>query len=332
MPVASNTVSVFDGDVKDRPPQPYPLHSHVYGIYNSLRMRPWQFAAITSVELTLQQNNLEGGALERCSRNLGVQARENGCQFEGTLNGEYPKTRQLTEDEREMFRTVPRMPFLGSTLSLERICIGAPITHLTIRLNRTDWWTWTDHPEAHDVKKKLRLEPMINHTQPPHNDMAMDQGREARRKGAEPEFPLDNFEKDGRWGPQIAEFWPNLQTLELVFETFRAKEAQLDDVISAAKLWKFPMQGNAVLECSGDPTLLHWQGAGHYGYEHEAPWVLRPPTTLPQTLQASKWSLWSRVTGADARGQPQDDHGQHFLVRSLMFERRVISSRRQEGE
>ena len=60
LPAACNTVHLFDGSARDCPPNT-PLHARVYGPNNILRMKPWQFAAITSVDLTVQQAMLEGG-------------------------------------------------------------------------------------------------------------------------------------------------------------------------------------------------------------------------------------------------------------------------------
>ncbi|CBX97803.1 predicted protein [Plenodomus lingam JN3] len=42
------------------------------------------------------------------------------------------------------------------------------------------------------------------------------------------------------WGTAIASI-PNIQSLELILETFAVEKAQLDAVVECAKTWRFPI-------------------------------------------------------------------------------------------
>ena len=158
---------------------------------------------------------------------------------------------------------------------------------------------------------------MINTTCPPRNSLAMHEGYEARRAARLPEFDLDAFEREGRWGLQLTEFWPDLQTLELIFETFEAKEAQLNDVVTCAKLWAFPFPDGTRLEASNDIQTMRWEGAAYYAYgeqpgwiEPKAPWSKNSPRDVAR-------SLWRRVLG---NPEPAEN-GQKFVTKRLVYRR-----------
>tara|TARA_R110002003_G_scaffold112_29_gene9791 strand:+ start:23748 stop:24122 length:375 start_codon:yes stop_codon:yes gene_type:complete len=69
---------------------------------------------------------------------------------------------------------------------------------------------------------------------------------EARRAGHHPDAPPGQG-----WLNTISDL-PDLRRLELVLETFAGKKRQLDNVIEAAKTWKFP------IKCT--PHELVWDG------------------------------------------------------------------------
>ena len=62
MPVACNALHLFDGAPPDNPTNTQ-LHTSVYSanLWDALRVKSWQFAAVTRVDLTCQQHMLEGG-------------------------------------------------------------------------------------------------------------------------------------------------------------------------------------------------------------------------------------------------------------------------------
>ncbi|KAI1781290.1 hypothetical protein F4818DRAFT_436483 [Hypoxylon cercidicola] len=94
-----------------------------------------------------------------------------------------------------------------------------------------------------------------------NTSLAMIRGREARKEDTEPDFALDNFEKEGRCGSQISEYWPDLSTLEIALETFACKQGQLDCVVDCAKLWTFPLEDGYHLVWDGKVELVNWRGA-----------------------------------------------------------------------
>ena len=62
------------------------------------------------------------------------------------------------------------------------------------------------------------------------------------------------------WGAVISTLLPDLKTLELVLETFKVKEEQLDSVAECAKTWRFPIQaGQNVLVWDGKVETKRWR-------------------------------------------------------------------------
>ncbi|KAI1448507.1 hypothetical protein F5Y02DRAFT_310460 [Annulohypoxylon stygium] len=305
-PFQVNPLVVFDGCSQDIPPS-NPLVRTPAKSLLCRNLKYWQFANISSVEMTVQQFQLEGGSIERVSRVIGTEGRHNGFESRGHSHG-YAHFVEPPEPDNK------------------NLCVGRKITSLTIRMLRTDWWSWATQPErcSREPSERLRLEPMINVTHlpaKPENSLAMVKGYEQRKLGAEPDFDLDDFEKQGRWGMQIGEYWPDLNTLELVLETFGCKQDQLDNVSKCAKLFKFPLPDGYHLAWSGKEEAFRWRGSHAYGYESSYDdWfeqqnrVLSPETQDPPLIQ------WMPP------GALPDD-GQEFVVRTLIFERRRDSDR-----
>lgn len=191
-------------------------------------------------------------------------------------------------------------------------------------MSRTDWWAWTSCPQAgnEDPHQALRLEPMINVTQRRETSAAMHEGYEARKEGRQPDFNLDEFEMQGRWGMQFAEYWPDLQTLELVLETYAMKESQLDSVVKSAKLWTFPLPDGRQLEWDRkEESRVEWCGASEYGYDSELgmSWLKDLHEPRSEETLITKW----RPTTNDETpaGPPQE-----FVMKSLVFVRRRSAS------
>ena len=62
LPFIMNPIVVFDGDSLDKPPGTV-LKGTPLQLRDTLKLLPWQFAAINKVEIVAQQINLEGGEL-----------------------------------------------------------------------------------------------------------------------------------------------------------------------------------------------------------------------------------------------------------------------------
>ncbi|KAI1085483.1 hypothetical protein F5B20DRAFT_518511 [Whalleya microplaca] len=313
IPFQVNPMVIFDGDKLDIPP-----HDVLLCTPDSLRscetLRPWQLANISSVELNVEQTMLEGGAIERASRIAGTKGRHRGyeCQGFALTPGRYASfvkagaSHSVASGVSEIAGTHP------SPSPLRHVFVGAAITALTVRLGRTDWWTWSTPPAT----ERLRLEPMVDLTL--HKPESMVRGYEARRAGREePDFQLDSFERHVPWGLQFAEYWPDLRTLELVLETFAAKESQLDSVVKCAELWTFPLGDEYRLEWDGNvASTVRWQGASKYGYEHGSSWFAQQNSGQGGEDKSPALMQWRPVD------ETADGGGQYFVIRTLTFERR----------
>ncbi|KAI0379632.1 hypothetical protein F5Y04DRAFT_259533 [Hypomontagnella monticulosa] len=311
IPFQVNPLVIFDGDFRDIPPN-NPLTRSPAEFGRCDRLKWWQFGNISSVELTLQQFNLEGGALERVARIAGTSGRNKGLEHRG-----YAAVGVAIFKPSEN-----RDPINDTSSLIENPCISRKITHLSIRMSRTDWWGWESPPEYADrfPSEKLRLEPMINVTSlaaKPEHSLAMTRGYEARKAGKEPDFGLDDFEKPGRWGPMIEEHWPDLVTLDLVLETFACKRDQLDYVVECAKLWKFPLRDGFYLAWKGKEETVRWRGAESYAYEYSTAWFQEQNKARNAEGQGPATIRWRPFTPSD--GDPEE--AQLFVIRTLTFER-----------
>ncbi|KAH8159408.1 hypothetical protein CIB48_g8834 [Xylaria polymorpha] len=319
VPFQVNPMVVFDGHPDVVPPD-NPLQCTPSNLRLCRKLRPWQFANITSVDMSVQQFMLEGGSIERVSRLSGNKGRHEGHEARGFTLAGYasfgpPKDVRIPTSDISL-----RPGDAGTRATLIRsIFMGKKVTHLTLRMSRTDWWAWTSRPQAgaDDLHEALRLEPMINVTDRRETSGAMLEGYEARKEGRQPGFPLDEFEKQGRWGMQFAEYWPDLQTLELVLETYVMKENQLDSVVKCAKLWTFPLNEGKQLEWNGkEEPSVRWRGASEYGYDGELgmSWLNDQPYARDDTPVKQ----WRPATTNEAHvGRPQE-----FVMKSLIFTRR----------
>lgn len=249
------------------------------------------------------------GTLDRISRMVGALRRHSGSRFEGFALTGYPiMTHVGTAD--------PKNP-------LSDLCACRRITRLTIRLNRTDWWSWGQAPKPDDIlpnDDKLRLEPLTSHTRSGANKTAMERGFTARIRGLTPDFLLDAFEKQGRWGVLLQEFWPDLQVFELAMETFAAKTDQLKHVVECAKLWTFPMEPGYQLQWSGKAETKEWQGAALYGYEPLATWVIERAAGDTASKESAR-SIFRRIKNSKQKPR-RPLEGQKFIIKTMTYERR----------
>ncbi|XXG96899.1 hypothetical protein Hte_003190 [Hypoxylon texense] len=303
-PFEVNPILVHDGDPQDLPVLGsfYPLVCVPSDLRRYAKLRPWQLANISSIEMSVQQYNLEGGSVERVSRLVGGLGRHWGQEIRGF--------------------TLQNMARFAANSAGGLQLASKKITSLSIRMGRTDWWSWSSSPEEgeKDPKERLRLEPMANVTDD-RMCLAMTQGYEARKAGEEPDFGLDNFEKEGRWGRQITEYWPDLATLELVLETFACKQSQLDYVVECAKLWTFPLEDGYHLVWDGTNESLRWRGAPSYRYDRWLPWV-KAENKAQNVAQDATEIQW---------GPTSDGAGQEFIIKTLKFARRKNEERTEEG-
>ncbi|KAI5860033.1 hypothetical protein GGS23DRAFT_607225 [Durotheca rogersii] len=318
IPFQANPIVVFDGNMGDVP-FGNPLLRTASRQLLCDKLRLWQFAQISSVDMTAQQYTLEGGSLERVSRLIGTLERHRNLEFCGFNLAGYAQFFKPSGSESSAGESSDAS---DAGRNMINPLVSRKITHLTLRMNRTDWWTWSTPPEIarSGSEERLRLEPMMNTTVSNPAIRLMTQGNEARKQGQEPDFGLDDFEKEGRWGPQITTYWPSLETLDLVLETFSCKEDQLDYVVECAKLWTFPLEDSYVLTWDGNVDKTRWRGASSYEYEYDAPWA--PEQNRGANVESGDYSAtrWKRMRNYET----WPNRSQEFVVRTIRYERRHV--------
>lgn len=278
---------------------------------------PWQLALIQSLDITLQQTALEGGMLHNYihhdkswqpeERHKGVYVAPRSYKLDrGTPRAmvwfpdsfnhalvpgdkEYPR-HFLSHALGNHIGRLEHYPHGNQPLwsSAMRVMLARPITHLTLRIQHQDWWTWTDDPNSPDELQHLGLDPSVG------NGRALPLLRptatrmralaECRRAGRHPEI-----QPGVGWASAITSM-PDLRSLELVLETFAEKNRQLDNIIEAAKTWTFPLTGT----------------------QYELIW--------DEEVGMSSWSI-----GGNEQGKKWYDRANAFEVRNVGFARRRMA-------
>ncbi|OCL07967.1 hypothetical protein AOQ84DRAFT_439882 [Glonium stellatum] len=232
------------------------------------RLAPWQFALVQSLEISMQQTQLEGSAFGKYAEFYKAAERHQGA----IVLAQYFDREQL-----QASNAIPAFNIFGLKLKNEAVLphisrsasipgtyfdkvatnpqptTAYPLTKLAIRLSRTDWWTWTDAPIS--TRSQLGLEPSLGDgsvdTRP--TTALMLQLAEARRQGRWGGYP-----KGPCWGNEVAKF-QSLKEFKLILETFAAKKSQLDTVVESAKTWTFPMGEHHELKFAGGVESSKWK-------------------------------------------------------------------------
>ncbi|KAI1375844.1 hypothetical protein F4677DRAFT_102441 [Hypoxylon crocopeplum] len=314
-PFQVNPLAVFDGDDLNIPPWD-PLMRTLKHPFQCDKLRTWQFANLRAVDLSVHQYELEGGSLERVSRLVGALGRHKGYENQGiTVDGHASFAQPAAVDGNGNSSSETQDVADSHPSALQKLLIGRKITHLTIRMSRIDLWTWNCY--ATDlIFRRLRLEPMINttHFSKPYNCLAMVAGHDERICGREPEFEMNEEEKLGCWGTKFKEYWPDLTELKLVLETMSFKENQLEDVVTCAKLWTFPLDDEYHLAWNGRvETTTRWQGGVAYPYGCDVEWL-----DIENSARIKSWDSTLRQWTTRKVSQC----GYVFVVRALTYERK----------
>ncbi|OCK94548.1 uncharacterized protein K441DRAFT_112954 [Cenococcum geophilum 1.58] len=227
-----------------------------------LKLAPWQFALIQSLEISMQQTQLEGSAFRNYAPAYKAAERHRGA----IVLAQYFNRAQLQASD-----AMPAFDLFGlkqkdqaeTTKSLENSLdnpalpnqpmTARPLVKLTIRMSRTDWWTWTDAPT--NIRSQLGLDPSIGDGSARNRPTTavMLQLAEDRRRG-----PWRGYTDPLCWGNTISKF-QSLKEFTLVLETFAAKKSQLDNVVQSAKTWKFPMGEHHELKYAGKVESSTWR-------------------------------------------------------------------------
>ncbi|KAF2864877.1 hypothetical protein BDV95DRAFT_600257 [Massariosphaeria phaeospora] len=255
-------VYAFDGDMSYSRSRP-----------DITRLAPWQIALIQRLDISLRQIRLETGELARYLEAWGGTGglRHQGAYVApryyhhahrrgpGRLLGMFdfrPMPVETTEDIGDGAEvTLDNAPFddkngFVSKTTIVRAMVARPLTHLTVRLSRTDWWHWASDPNPTDPLHQISLDPALGcraddleYPTPPR----MLQAAAQRRAGQFPNPCLLSpapTRYQNTWGAAIAK-QSQLRTLEFVLEMFEEKKGQLEVVVECAKSWRFAMDGVA---------------------------------------------------------------------------------------
>ncbi|KAH9904192.1 hypothetical protein F4778DRAFT_85715 [Xylariomycetidae sp. FL2044] len=271
VPFQVNPIQVFDDLQHDTflwSASHDPLQCHPSKLKRVALLRPWQLAAISSIEIIVHQFELEGGSIERVSRLIGARSRHLGLEVRGFRAESYasfadpPKASASVGVPHQGSARTHTEADVSDPVELARdLLVGEKISRLTIRIPTRHWYAYNklrSDSQQQDSWLKLRLEPTTSTTLFGINASSMATGYAARQQGREPDFELDDFERKGCWGPAVGEFWPDLQTLQLVMDTYVEKIDELDVVVNSAKLWTFPQSAEGEEERDG--FVLAWDG------------------------------------------------------------------------
>ena len=256
---------------------PSKVNAYRMGASRHLRsagMPAWQLAQIRGLDITIKQRELENGKLGDLLKELGGDARHQGAyvvpircfrdgewaRIEGcsrTLDDIVlvPATVDLPNTQPQRLNDIlnrlptPAESMLPSSRSLH-VTLAQPLTHLTLRLTRTDWSTW-------NVAKNLHFDPSFgryNLDEGRPSAKAMRLRAERRKAGRHPRLHSQS------WGAHVVSALPDLKTLELVLETFEARKEELERVVQYAKMWRFGFGGDGEEEGKGKEWALVWDG------------------------------------------------------------------------
>ena len=284
LPLLLNPISIYVGDRRDLPPGQSAGAAIIDKIGN------YQFAKIQWLELSLQQWRLESSTI----RDYAGRVEAGRRYIEGVVTDRNFRFDKKTQERQRRLaayskhslpatsanRSHARMQWFQSPeedegfgrKELSRKFPARPITRLTIRLGRTDWWTWGSSPVS--VAERLGLDPWI--TAPSYKDMEYNAQLLREGQGKADTGPNDTRKDREKWGMQVGCF-PDLKLFEFVFETFAQKLPQLDAVVECAKTWTFPLPEDFELRWDGSVESSSWTGVApkEYGYHEQAPWLHR---------------------------------------------------------
>lgn len=332
LPITLNPVIVYHDESQFIPP-----HAR-RGMLRLRQLNSWQLSALHMLDMSLQQAHLERNALRDAAIVLRAEER-----YEKAMRG-LPWNQRHAPDLTPSALPGTTTPVSGveaqtvyheppgeqpeqnsrrSGLEMPSRDPNVPrvIDKLTLRLGRTEWWTWEDPPlpassATHDTDHpQLALDPELGdgsvHRRPTTLLMLAETSK--RRQGE-----WQDWSDPQCWGAQVAAF-KGLKELVCIFETFAQKAAQLDTIVDCAKTWRFPMGDGYDLRWDGHSIeQTSWMGGDGYGYEGRNQW-LTEHVHSGSFLGTEEEAAAARAK--HARENPLPDH-KLFQVRSIRFVRR----------
>ncbi|KAF1964099.1 hypothetical protein BU23DRAFT_77350 [Bimuria novae-zelandiae CBS 107.79] len=246
------------------------------------RVAPWQAALIQRLDISLRQTAIEGGELRNWLTHWYAKRRHEGAWiaplYRGVINpatGHHMQPfpfdtlstdgKDDAQDGDEVTLPVADALFYGKkdgpTRFSARAMRARPLTHLTLRMCRQDWWNWNEDlhpdPEKPDLKPaELSLDPAVGvvggSAWARCSVELMEQLAEKRRAG-------EVVQGHGTWGAIVGRL-PDLKELTLVLEMFEVKLEQLERVVECAKTWRFPLEDTLFeLVWDGEVEVASWE-------------------------------------------------------------------------
>jgi hypothetical protein len=231
----------------------------------------WQLAQIRSLDITLPQHGLENGALrnylneywnatsryqgrcyivpsrvirpsdrKRCE-NLEYANNNNSILVPVAGGGGSLTKKKKKRDYNHLVDVLDSISIIIPQDSIYpcahtlKVALAQPIRHITLRLTHSDWWTWGNAPtDDNSTTRHLHLDPTFGSYpdgRPSNTNMRLRASERLRNR--HPRLDPQS------WGSHIKRALPGLETLDLVLETWKVKEEQLECVVQCAQTWRF---------------------------------------------------------------------------------------------
>jgi hypothetical protein len=292
LPVAMNPIWTFEGTNWSQPGvMCFSLRASIRSLPDHLGAA--HFAALSSLVINTQQAFLESSDdhLTRYSKLLAAKERHTGllvAEHDPPLAPDANGPRRDPHD-RYMMYTEASLDDSWAAFTASRT---KDITQLTIRLDRSDWWTWGNDPQPQEGDRGLALDPALGDGGAVRRPLVsrmlrLAEDRKARQDRGEQPVPYP----PNCWGARVALF-PGLRRLTLHLETFAWRVAELDRIIECAKTWTFPLDNNSASD--GRPgevqagRVLKWDGeveAYRWGQQYRPPREWHVSSAVPHGLE-----------------------------------------------
>jgi hypothetical protein len=237
-------------------------------------LAPWQFALINHIDISLHKSALQGRELSRYLNVWRAKERHSGCVVAPRLYQETRNTYPGPVVQSFNFGLLSVLPCedavsvslqtkcswypdpLGNPrarhndiISTARAMRARPITHLTLRILRRDWWYLGENYDSFGSTAKIGLDPAFGGSNWPFCEtLGHEQMIALARERLAGIFP-NPYHKDpppqkyeGTWGEVISKL-PDIKELILVLEVFIEGKQQLDIITECAQTWRFPIEG-----------------------------------------------------------------------------------------
>jgi hypothetical protein len=205
LPVMQTTLVIHEGSAEDLPQPKLQRQERLYRRAGQpiFFLQAWQVLLLRHIEVTFQQIRLEDNGLEDWL-----------CRVDGARRQSRSLVRELADEAQAAGDDGAAKDFVETSL------LGVEIRSLTMRMNRRDWWTWTNSPP------------------PPDADLDWEAKRGYILRLQRPVSP-HAVSTHGSEHEEDMKFLSDDLTFTLTLDTFGPKLNQLMRVIEVAKEWTF---------------------------------------------------------------------------------------------